>query len=92
MAADSLSSKREAVSCHFRIAVDSDLNALEQLEQQSFVSDRLSRRSFRRWIKAHHGLLLLAEDHRGLLGYGLVWLHKGTRLARLYSLAVSPLA
>ncbi|WP_439135751.1 peptidase C39 family protein [Pseudomaricurvus sp.] len=73
----------------FRLAVMSDLEALDALEQQSFDSDRLSRRSLRHWIKAHHGILLLSEDDGGLLGYGLVWLHKGTRLARLYSLAVA---
>lgn len=76
-------------ACRFRRATLDDVDALEALEQQSFDHDRLSRRSLRHWIKASHALLLLAEDDEGLLGYGLVWLHKGTRLARLYSLAVA---
>ncbi|GAB3097499.1 GNAT family N-acetyltransferase/peptidase C39 family protein [Pseudomaricurvus hydrocarbonicus] len=76
----------------FRVASLHDLDALDALEKQCFDSDRLSRRSLRHWIKAHHGLMLLAEGGQGLLGYGLVWLHKGTRLARLYSLAVAPQA
>lgn len=75
-------------SYKLRLATLSDVDALETLEQQSFEHDRLSRRSLRHWIKVSHGLFLLAEDEQGLLGYGLVWLHKGTRLARLYSLAV----
>ena len=36
--------------------------------------------------------MLVAESANQLLGYGLVWCHKGTRLARLYSLAVTPQA
>lgn len=75
--------------CRFRRATLDDVDALEALEQESFDHDRLSRRSLRHWVKVPHAVLLLAEDDEGLLGYGLVWLHKGTRLARLYSLAVA---
>lgn len=72
-----------------------DLVALAQLEQECFQSDHLSKRSFRRHIIAAHSDLLLAEkkcDAGGLqiLGYGLSLRQKGTRLARLYSLAVHP--
>ncbi|MBB1291755.1 MAG: ribosomal-protein-alanine acetyltransferase [Pseudoalteromonas rhizosphaerae] len=73
-----------------RAATDSDLKALLEIEQQSFNQDRLSARSFKRWIAAKHGILMVAESEQQLLGYGLVWCHKGTRLARLYSLAVAP--
>lgn len=89
MAVNSSTAVNDAPEYHFRLATLSDLDALDELEQQSFDNDRLSRRSLRHWIKAHHGVLLLAENEQGLLGYGLVWLHKGTGLARLYSLAVS---
>lgn len=73
-----------------RKANESDLSRLLELEANSFSSDRLSRRSFQHWIKTSHGILLVAEKDQSALGYGLALLHKGTRLARLYSLAVDP--
>ena len=69
-----------------------DLYKLVALEAACFSSDRLSKRSFRRYIQADHSALWVAEktSESQLLGYGLIWCHRGTRLARLYSLAVSP--
>lgn len=75
-----------------RRATLEDLDQLVQIEEGSFDSDRLSRRSLKHWIGAAHGILLVAESVQEILGYGLVWFHRGTRLARLYSLAVSPAA
>jgi len=67
-----------------------DLPALLELEKKTFDLDRISRRSFRRWL-AHprHSALLVAKDGLALAGYILIFLHQGTRLARLYSIAVS---
>lgn len=66
------------------------LDALESLENRSFKGDRLSRRRLQHWIKARNGILLVAlNETQALVGYGLVLLHKGTRLARLYSLAIA---
>jgi ribosomal protein S18 acetylase RimI-like enzyme len=73
-----------------RPASASDLNALVALENACFSNDKLSARSLKRWLSAKHGILLVAEHNSQLCGYGLVWCHKGTRLARLYSLAVLP--
>ena len=73
-----------------RPAAAGDLEGLLRLETACFDTDRLSRRSFRRWLQAPHGILLVAQRGVSLLGYGLVWCHRGTRLARLYSLAVDP--
>jgi ribosomal protein S18 acetylase RimI-like enzyme len=67
-----------------------DLDELLRLETQSYDSDRLSRRSLRRWIQSDHSALLVVEENGGLLGYVLVLLYRGTRLARLYSIAVDP--
>jgi ribosomal protein S18 acetylase RimI-like enzyme len=75
-----------------RPAMARDLDALDQLERRCFDSDRLTRRRLSHWIKASHGILHLYEDDQGTAAYGLVWLLKGTRLARLYSLAVDPRA
>ncbi|MFV8817801.1 peptidase C39 family protein [Haliea sp. E17] len=75
-----------------RPARSSDLEALLSLEAASFSGDRLSRRSFRRWLKHEHCVFLVAEDANALLAYVLVILRRGTRLARLYSIAVNPVA
>lgn len=79
-------------NCIIRQGELSDLAALIAIEEQSFTQDRLSSRSLKRWLTASHGILLIAEHQGDVLGYGLVWCHKGTRLARLYSLAVHPSA
>ncbi|WP_116363981.1 GNAT family N-acetyltransferase/peptidase C39 family protein [Parahaliea mediterranea] len=87
---------------HIRSPLDSDLPALLALEEASFRSDRISRRSFRRWLRHRDCVFRVAVDgdepgeadnashkeHSTLLGYALVTLRRGTRLARLYSLAV----
>lgn len=72
-----------------REVVESDLAALESLEISAFETDRLSRRRFRFWIRAQHRVFLVVTVSQQLAGYGLVILHKGTRLARLYSLAIA---
>ncbi|MGA9574485.1 MAG: GNAT family N-acetyltransferase/peptidase C39 family protein [Lysobacterales bacterium] len=72
-----------------RQAEDRDLDELVTLEEASFSADRLSRRRFQHWIKASNRVFLVVEKDRRVLAYGLVLLHKGTRLARLYSIAVS---
>jgi len=74
----------------FRAAVLDDVDALYALEQECFDSDRLNKRSFRRWIQTDHGELWVAACQAKIVGYGLLWCHRGTRLARLYSLAVAP--
>lgn len=72
-----------------RPAADDDLAALHSLEVASFDSDRLSRRRLRHWIQASNRVFLVAEVSGNVLAYGLVLLHRGTRLARLYSIAVA---
>lgn len=78
-----------------RPAESKDVTALVSLEHACFTNDRLSQRSFRHYVKAEHSELFVAENPDTespvkLIGYGLIWCHKGTRLARLYSLAVHP--
>lgn len=75
---------------HIRPAVRADLSALLALENEGFSSDRISSRSFRRFLKQPQDILLVAEASAGdVLGYGLLLRRSGTRLARLYSLVVS---
>ena len=67
-----------------------DLESLLALENSCFTTDKLSRRSFRRWLSTEHSVLLIAESEQLIVGYILIIHHPGTRLARIYSLAVSP--
>lgn len=76
----------------FRLARTDDIDALVALEKASFDDDRISRRSFRRFLDAPRDRLIIAESASQLLGYVLVLMHKATRLARIYSIAVSPAA
>ena len=75
-----------------RSATIADLERLADLELRCFDSDRLSRRSFRRMITQAHADLLVHATGDALEGYALVLYHKGTHLARLYSIAVDPAA
>lgn len=72
-----------------RPVVMGDLKALYALEQVSFETDRLTQRRMRHWIKAENRSFLVAVREGELLGYALALLLRGTRLARLYSLAVA---
>ncbi|MCP5018476.1 MAG: ribosomal protein S18-alanine N-acetyltransferase [Ketobacter sp.] len=74
----------------YRKATLQDLDALVQLEQRCFDSDRMSRRSFKHQLHHDHNLLLVAEQQQQVIAYVLVFLRQGTSLARLYSIAVSP--
>ncbi|MDI9246903.1 ribosomal protein S18-alanine N-acetyltransferase [Marinobacter sp. CHS3-4] len=67
-----------------------DLNALVELENRCFTEDRLSRRSFRRFLDMPRDRLIVAESAEGLVGYCLVLMSAATRLARIYSIAVLP--
>lgn len=83
--------KLEAINdIRIQAATLADLPTLIALEEITFASDRISRRSFRRWL-AHprQSALLVARRGVDLAGYALIFLHQGTRLARLYSIAVS---
>ena len=73
----------------FRVATPADVPELVALEQHCFTTDRLSPRSFQWMISRAHGQLLVAEKDAGLLGYALVLFHRGTSLARLYSIAIA---
>lgn len=75
---------------NFRNATPADTDALVHLENQCFSDDRISRRSFRRFIDMPRDRVILAEEEGQLQGYSLVLMKANTRLARIYSIAVSP--
>ncbi|WP_406663323.1 peptidase C39 family protein [Gallaecimonas sp. GXIMD1310] len=75
-----------------RLANMADRDALFALEQQAFTHDRIDRRRWRYLLTEAHGQVWIVEEQGDLLAAAVLLLKKGTALARLYSLAVSPLA
>jgi ribosomal protein S18 acetylase RimI-like enzyme len=74
-----------------RYAKDADLDGLRALEERSFASDRLARRSLRRLLSRPSAALRVAAGEPGgpVHGYSLVLFRKGSSVARLYSIAVA---
>jgi len=77
-----------ALAVEFRPVSIRDLDALVALEEQCFDIDRLSRRNFAWMIRKAHAFFEVVEVAGTLAGYSLVLFHRGTSLARLYSIAV----
>ena len=73
---------------NIREARPRDLEAIARLEDESFESDRVSRRSLREFLRASHRPVIAATIDDELAGYLLVSLRKGARALRIYSLAV----
>ncbi|WP_422372265.1 peptidase C39 family protein [Hoeflea sp.] len=73
-----------------RPAVQSDIAALDAIEQAVFASDRISRRSFRKLIDRPTAETLVIEIDGTVCGYAMILFRAGAALARLYSLAVAP--
>jgi ribosomal protein S18 acetylase RimI-like enzyme len=67
---------------------DADLAALTGIEARSFASDRLSRRSLRRFLAADTARIRVALSGGAAVGYHLLLLRQGSAIARLYSIAV----
>ena len=76
----------------FRLATSADVPALSAIEEEAFPGDRLTPRRFRHFIRSSHSELWVHEDEKGLQAYILVLFHRGTSLARLYSIAVAAMA
>ncbi len=72
-----------------RRAVSADLEALLTLENASFSGDRLSRRQLRRHLVNASAELRVAAAGGMLLGAALLLFRRGSRVARLYSIAVT---
>lgn len=74
----------------FRIrrATPADLPGLLTLERSAFTTDHLSPRQYRHHLNNPGAEVLAACDDSGLLGKALVFFRRGSRIARLYSIAV----
>lgn len=75
-----------------RPATRADLAALVALENASFDGDRLSPRQWRRHLAGSGACVLVAVDDAALLGAAVVFFRRGSRVARLYSMAVASAA
>ncbi len=71
-----------------RLATIDDVKSLVELENLCFTSDRISARSFRHFITKSRAEVWVVGTP--VIAYGLVMFHRGTSLARIYSLAVAP--
>jgi ribosomal protein S18 acetylase RimI-like enzyme len=67
-----------------------DIAALCAIEDRAFTHDRLSARSFARFLRSPGRLLIVADADGAVSGYALTLFRKRSRFARLYSLAVDP--
>ena len=72
----------------YRPAVSDDLEPLVALENACFDADKISRRSFRQFLRSPTAQCIVATDGDTLAGYVLILYREGTALARLYSIAV----
>jgi len=75
-------------SITIRVARPRDLEAILRLENETFETDRVSRRSLREFLRAPHRPVIAATIDDELAGYILVSLRRGARALRIYSLAV----
>ncbi|GGP89473.1 GNAT family N-acetyltransferase/peptidase C39 family protein [Shewanella ulleungensis] len=66
-----------------------DLPQLNTIENNAFSGDKISPRQMKRFINSPLDCLLVAEIDGTLAAYALVLFNRGTRLARLYSIAVA---
>lgn len=71
-----------------RAALLSDVDRLLALETDSFASDRISARSFRRFVRSGTAALRVICEGADILGYYLLLFRAKSGAARLYSIAV----
>lgn len=75
---------------HIRRGKLADLDALCDLENRVFATDRMSRRSLRRLLASPSAVAIVAQSDGAIMGVAVVLFRATSRIARLYSLAVAP--
>ena len=75
-----------------RPAQAADLDALIDIEDAVFATDRLDRRNFRHAIRSPTMICLAAVRAGAVLGYAIVERRRTSRAGRLTSIAVAPAA
>lgn len=72
-----------------RLAREGDVPQLLDLEESSFPGDRISERSWRALIGRPSAIVIVAAHQRAILAAAVLLTRRGTRIARLYSIAVN---
>jgi len=72
-----------------REALPTDIEALALIEADRFRSDRLSRRSLLALTRSPSARVLVACRRDAVIGYAVLLIRRGSRRARLYSIAVA---
>ncbi|MEI9986161.1 MAG: GNAT family N-acetyltransferase [Aliidongia sp.] len=78
-----------AAQPRLRQASPTDLAQLVALEQASFAQDRIARRSWHRLLQRPSAVVLVAEETGALAGALVLLFRNGSRVARIYSVAVA---
>jgi ribosomal protein S18 acetylase RimI-like enzyme len=86
------SAPKRASDTRIRRAAPTDLDELVRIEERVFPSDRIPRRSFRRFLGSPSSALIVAVREGTIAGYALVLFRANSGVARLYSIAVAPQA
>lgn len=73
-----------------RAADPTDLDRIDHIEAASFDADRFARRNLARMLRGGRTQFLLADGAGGAGGYLALSFRRGSRIARIYSLAVDP--
>lgn len=81
---------KKAARPKVRPARATDLEALIELEQRVFATDRLSRTSLRRLLASKSAYVIVAAGRSRLAGAAVMLFRKRAAVARLYSIAVTP--
>lgn len=80
---------RSALAVHIRRATIDDLAALVELENSTFVIERMSTRQLRRHLESLSAEILVATRQRRVVGAAIVFFRRANDIARLYSIAVA---
>lgn len=83
-------SKPKSLRIRVRPARRGDLDALLELEQRVFATDRLTRQSMRHLLASSSARVIVAEARGRLAGAAVMLFRSQATVARLYSIAVLP--
>jgi ribosomal protein S18 acetylase RimI-like enzyme len=78
---------RPALAVHIRRATIDDLADLVELENSTFVIERMSARQLRRHLESLSAEILVATRQRHVVGAVVVFFRRASDIARLYSIA-----
>ena len=81
---------RQRSALALRAARAADVPTLLALEDKVFATDRISRRSLRRFIDLANAAFIVGDSDGAVSGYALVLFRPRSEYARLYSIAVDP--